>query len=98
MVGTPTTYASPQTAPEFGQEVELWRFQDPHGTGRIEVVAALAPDEWPQDLLDAPHRLAGKVALYDDRWTLRDSAVASWAQFERDSLGRLIGIFTVDAP
>ncbi len=74
----------------------MWRFQDPHGAGRIEVVAALAPDTWPKDLLDAPYRLGGKVALYDDRWTLKDSAVASWAQFERDPLGRLVGIFTVD--
>jgi len=59
-------------------------------------VAALDPREWPKEILDAPHRLVGKVALYDPRWKLKDSAVASWALFERDPLGRLVAIFTVE--
>ncbi len=97
MVENPSLYPSPLPGPERDQELELWRFADPDGGGRVVVAAALDPAGWPRSILDQPHRLSSRLALYDPRWQLQDRAVASWALFRRDSLGRLVGEFTLDA-
>ena len=94
----PSTYRPPFPSPERDQEIEIWRFLDPAtGRGRIEVAAALSPEDWPGGVLDAPYRLATRIALYDSTWTRRDAAVGSWALFQKDDLGRLIGLFRLDA-
>ena len=97
MAEMPSLYVPPFPSPELEQEIELWRFRDPAGGGRIEVAAALAPDQWPEGLIAEPERLASQMTLYDENWEPRDAAVASWAQFETDGLGRLVGIFRLDA-
>jgi GWxTD domain-containing protein len=93
MVSFPSRYEAALGMPEFEQEIELLRFMDGEGKGSIEVAVALPPDSWPPDILAEPHRLASKLTLYDERWTIGDAAVGSWASFARDPLGRLVGRF-----
>jgi GWxTD domain-containing protein len=94
----PSMYRAPFPSPERDQEIEIWRFLDPAtGRGRIEVAAAISPDDWPPGVLDEPHRLASRIALYDSSWVRRDAAVGSWALFQKDDLGRLVGLFRLDA-
>ena len=96
LLTNPTLYHPPMGMPEFAQEVELWRFVDQHGRGRIEVAAALSAETWPEELLAEPYRLATRLALYDPEWNLDDALVASWAVFERDDFGRLVGWFQLE--
>lgn len=93
MVADPSLYQAPLGAKELQQDMELWRFMDGKGNGRIEVAVALPPDIWPAGALERPHRLASKFTLYDQTWDIQDSGVGSWAVFEPDPLGRLVGIF-----
>jgi len=97
MAETPSHYVPPFKMPELEQEIELWRFWNPDGGGRIEVVVALSPELWPKGLIADPSRLASQMTLYDEAWETRDAAVASWAQLETDHLGRLVGVFRLDA-
>jgi GWxTD domain-containing protein len=93
LVTDPSLYVPPFGVPELEHEVELWRFVDGTGSGRIEVAVALPPDIWPPGILDEPHRLASKLTLYEEDWEVVDAAVGSWAMFERDALGRLVARF-----
>jgi tetratricopeptide (TPR) repeat protein len=93
LVSHPSQYVPPLGMPEFPQEMEILRFMDGEGNGSIEVSVALAPDAWPPEMLDEPHRLASKLTQYDERWAIGDAAVGSWASFDRDVLGRLVGRF-----
>jgi GWxTD domain-containing protein len=89
----PSYFRFPDHAVELEQTVEVWRFYDPQGTGRTEVAVALHPEDWPEGLLDDPHRLASRLTLYDEWWGVTDASVGSWARFERDVLGRVVGVF-----
>ncbi len=91
----PTDYAVPFTAPAKDQEVELWRFVDGAGKGRIEVAVALPADSW-RDVLEEPHRLSSKVSRYDADWDMEDASIWSWSLFETDALDRLVGVFSID--
>ncbi len=93
VVANPALYEVLFNTPQLDQEAELWRFVDRNGEGRIELAVALPPDWWPERLLEHPHRLYSKLTMYDENWTARDGLVGSWAVFERDDLGRLIGLF-----
>jgi hypothetical protein len=92
----PSLYVPPFAAPERDQEIELWRFRDADGTERVEIAVAVTPQAWPEEVLSAPYRLASKMTVYDERWRVRDTAVASWAPMERDPLGRLVGRFVLE--
>ncbi len=77
------------------QEVEVWRFQDPDGVGRLEVAVALSRKEW-KDLLKQPYRIASKLTVYNKDWEPTDARVGSWAPFTVDALGRLVGRFEAE--
>lgn len=96
MVANPSLYEALFNMPQLDQEAELWRFVDRNGEGRIELAVALPPDWWPEQLLEQPHRLSTQLTLYDDTWAVSDGMVGSWAVFEKDNLGRLIGIFELE--
>ncbi len=96
LAGEPSSYSPPFQAKETGQDLEIWRFVDPSGRGRIEVAAALPAGDWPPEVLAHPYRLATKLAVYDSTWRREDGAVASWAPFRKDDLGRLVGRFRVE--
>lgn len=92
----PSLYESLLGIPELDQSVEVWRFVDDRGKGRIQVGVALSPDTWSKDLLVHPYQLASRLTLYDLRWEVTDASVASWAGFREDPLGRLVGSFQLD--
>jgi GWxTD domain-containing protein len=89
----PSLFLSPFPGKELEQTVELWRFVNRRGEGTIEVAVALDPDIWPEPLLAQPYRLASRVVTYDPRWDVADATLGSWANFETDDLGRLVGVF-----
>jgi len=89
----PSVFVSPFPGVDLEQTVELWRFVDQEGKGTIEVAVALHPDDWLAGILTHPYRLASRVVLYDPRWDVADATLGSWANFETDDLGRLVGIF-----
>lgn len=91
----PTDYAAPFSAPNLDQEVELWRFVDGSGRGRIEVAVALPADSW-RDVLQEPHRISSKLSRYDPDWSMDDASIWSWSLFEKDELDRLVGVFSID--
>ncbi|HET9234182.1 MAG TPA: GWxTD domain-containing protein, partial [Candidatus Eisenbacteria bacterium] len=95
LVEYPTAYHSP-VALSRDQEVEVWRFQDAEGRGRIEVAVALSRRDW-KEVLDRPYRLATKLTVYDRDWEEGDARIGSWAPFTVDALGRLIARFEADA-
>lgn len=92
----PSLYESLLGIPELDQQVEMWRFVDDRGVGRIQVGVALSPKTWSKTLLDHPYRLASKLTLYDPHWSVTDASVASWAGFREDPLGRLVGSFELN--
>jgi len=77
------------------QEVEVWRFQDPDGVGRVEVAVALAPKDW-KNVLRQPYRIASKLTVYNQDWEPIDARVGSWAPFTVDALGRLVARFEAE--
>lgn len=97
LVATPSLYESLYEIPELSQEAELWRFVDGDGRGRLELAVALSAEDWPPILLNQPHRLASKLTVYDENWETEDASVGSWAVFETDDLGRLVGLFELSA-
>jgi len=92
----PSVFISPFPGEELDQTVELWRFVDLEGVGTIEVAVALDPRTWPSDLLEEPYRLSSRVVAYDPRWDVEDASVGTWANFETDEFGRLVGVFRLD--
>jgi GWxTD domain-containing protein len=77
------------------QELEVWRFQDPDGVGRLEVSVALSRKDW-KDLLKQPYRITSKVTVYNKDWEATDARVGSWAPFTVDPLGRLVARFETE--
>ena len=87
----PNIYDAPVNV-SHEQEVEIWRFQDPDGVGRLEVAVALSRKDW-KEVLRQPYRLASKLTVYNKDWEPTDARVGSWAPFTVDALGRLVARF-----
>ncbi|HYV50267.1 MAG TPA: GWxTD domain-containing protein, partial [Dongiaceae bacterium] len=85
----------PQVNLNHDQEVEVWRFQDPDGVGRLEVAVALSRKDW-KTVLRQPYRLASKLTVYNKDWEPTDARVGSWAPFTVDALGRLVARFEAE--
>jgi len=77
------------------QDVEVWRFQDPDGVGRLEVAVALERKDW-KDVIKQPYRIATKLTVYNKDWEATDARVGSWAPFAVDALGRLVARFEAE--
>jgi len=90
---TPNHYELPFEDPVLHQDVEVLRFVDRTGDGRIEVAVALPDDVWANRVLDEPERLVSKIALYDQEWVPREQALEDWTRFRRDEDGRLIALW-----
>jgi len=91
----PTIYDSPILLTRE-QNIEVWRFQDPDGVGRLEIGVALERRNW-KEILNQPYRIASKLTVYNKDWEPSDARVGSWAPFTVDPLGRLVARFEAEA-
>ena len=91
----PSFYDLPFEEEPVGQDVEVWRFLDRSGGGRVEVAVALSSKEWKSYVLDDPTRLLTRLAIYDEHWDPVARDYLDWAFTERDPLGRLVGVWSL---
>ncbi|NNF07191.1 MAG: GWxTD domain-containing protein [Candidatus Eisenbacteria bacterium] len=91
VVATPHVYEDPFDEPIREQVVELLRFVNPEGEGRLELSVALDASDWTDEVLDEPERLITQLAVYDSTWALQGQEIFDWTSFVRDEDGRLLG-------
>ena len=59
----------------------------------MELAIALPADSWSEPVLSDPGRLLSRVAVYDSTWEPLESELHDWIGFQRDALGRLVGVW-----